>query len=134
MQIILDNLPWFLMFLGVLLFVESVYYLILDWRQSGTRTVNRRLRMLRSSPRKQEALRRRLRSQQDPVSRAFARVLPPVDRLVARSGLSITVPRFTLLVVATQALLAFVAFGLAHPAVDRGPGNSAGRSAFSCRC
>ena len=114
MQIILDNLPWFLMFLGVLLFVESAYYLILDWRQSGTRTVNRRLRMLRASPRKQQALRRRLRSQQDPVSRAFARVLPPVDRLVARSGLSITVPRFALLVVATQSLLAACAYGLAH--------------------
>ncbi len=114
MQIIFDNLPWILVFFGVLLFVESVYYLILDWRQSGTRTVNRRLRMLRASPRKQEALRRRLRSQQGPASRVFARVLPPVDRLVVRSGLSITVVQFALLVIAAQVLLAAGAYGLAH--------------------
>lgn len=109
MDLLLGNLPWFLLFLGVLLFVEAIYYLVRDWREGNSRAVHRRLRRLRAGADSSRSLRRLLRSPRGPASEAIGRALPALDRLVGRSGVTISLVQAVALM-AGGGVVAFAAF------------------------
>lgn len=116
MELILDNLPWFILFVGILLFVESAYYLIRDWRDGANGVVTRRMRLLRSGHDKGKSLRRLLRSPRDAVSVAIARAVPALDRLVAQSGMPVTVAHVAVLMIASSITATALFHGLSIPA------------------
>ncbi len=78
------------LFVGVLLLVEGLYYVINDMRGGAKATINRRLRLIESSDNSQQALYKLRRRRADGKTRALADLIPAMERLLAQSGVTIT--------------------------------------------
>ncbi len=95
------------LFIGVLLFIEGIYYFIQDYRGGTQATVNRRLRMLASGESSAEIL-RKLRRQSGKTSiQMIAQILPRFDQMIAQAGLTISVTRM-LTIMGGLSLVVFV--------------------------
>ena len=95
------------LFIGVLLFIEGIYYLIQDSRGGAQATVNRRLRMLARGESSAEIL-RKLRRQSEKISiQTIAQILPRFDRMITHAGLTISVTRM-LTIMGGLSLVVFV--------------------------
>ena len=95
------------LFIGVLLFIEGIYYLIQDSRGGTQATVNRRLRMLARGESSAEIL-RKLRRQSEKISiQTIAQILPRFDQMITHAGLAIPVTRM-LTIMGGLSLVVFV--------------------------
>lgn len=79
------------LFIGVLLFIEGIYYLIQDSRGGTQATVNRRLRMLATGESSAEILRKLRRQSEKTGVQMIAQILPRFDQMITHAGLTISV-------------------------------------------
>ena len=96
------------MFVGVLLLVEGIYYLVDDLRGGPKANINRRLRLLDSSDNSQEALHKLRRRRADGKAQMFTNLVPRLEKLLAQSGTTITAGQ----VLAMMVGVAVIMFGL----------------------
>ncbi len=96
------------MFVGVLLLVEGIYYLVDDLRGGSKANINRRLRLLDSSDNSQEALHKLRRRRADGKAQMFTNLVPRLEKLLAQSGTTITAGQ----VLAMMVGVAVIMFGL----------------------
>ncbi len=95
------------LFIGVLLFIEGIYYLIQDSRGGTQATVNRRLRMLATGESSAEILRKLRRQSEKTGIQVIAQILPRFDRMITHAGLTIPVTRM-LTIMGGLSLVVFV--------------------------
>jgi len=95
------------LFIGVLLFIEGIYYLIQDSRGGTQATVNRRLRMLASGESSADILRKLRRESEKTGIQVIAQILPRFDRMITHAGLTIPVTRM-LTIMGGLSLVVFV--------------------------
>ena len=95
------------LFIGVLLFIEGIYYLIQDSRGGTQATVNRRLRMLATGESSAEILRKLRRQSEKTGIQAIAQILPRFDQMITHAGLAIPVTRM-LTIMGGLSLVVFV--------------------------
>ncbi len=81
------------LFIGVLLFIEGIYYLIQDSRGGTQATVNRRLRMLAAGESSAEILRKLRRQSENTGIQMIAQILPRFDQMIMHAGLTISITR-----------------------------------------
>jgi tight adherence protein B len=98
-------LLYVVLFAGMLLFVEGIYYLVVDWRAGSAGAINRRLRLASQGDDPKNVLRKMRREDQDAVSLVLARLLPAVERIVGQSGSNITLTRLFFVCLALFALI-----------------------------
>ncbi len=96
------------MFVGVLLMVEGIYYLVDDLRGGPKANINRRLRLLDSSDNSQDALHKLRRRRADGKAQMFTNLVPRLEKLLAQSGTTITAGQ----VLAMMVGVAVIMFGL----------------------
>ena len=83
-------------FIGALLFLEGLYFLIIDLRGQSAKAVNRRLRLLAAGLTREAAL-LKLRRRRSGDEQGFAKLISeipgyePLDRLLTRGGLTLSV-------------------------------------------
>lgn len=117
-------LLYVVLFAGTLLFIEGIYYFVLDWRTKASGTINRRLRLSHHGDDPRNVLRKLRREDHGALSLALARLFPAIEKMVAQSGSNISLMRLSLIAAAILALAfsvirfatptpAPVAFGLA---------------------
>jgi len=89
----IEYLLYAVVFVGVLLFVEGIYYLIVG-RGSGAEAVNRRMKMLATGRGSKDVL-ETLRRGRDSAEGPYAAVpgLAALDLLISQSGVSVTLAR-----------------------------------------
>ncbi len=80
-------------FVGTLLLIEGVYYLIQDLREGPQHALNRRMRMIAAGTDTRTALRKLRRDTKDPLSRILASLVPSTDKLILHAGMTISVGR-----------------------------------------
>ena len=97
-------LLYVVLFAGTLLFIEGVYYLVMDWRYSGG-SINRRLRLSNRTDDQRAVLRKLRREDQGGLSNTLARLFPTAERIVLQSGVDITLTRLFLISMAIFALV-----------------------------
>ena len=85
------------LFIGTLLFIEGLYYLVLDLRTGGGSMINRRLRLTSRSDDPRAVLRKMRREDQGAISLGLARLFPGVEKIVAQSGSNISLLRLVLI-------------------------------------
>ncbi len=95
------------LFIGVLLFIEGIYYLIQDSRGGTQATVNRRLRMLARGENSAEILRKLRRESEKSGIQVIAQILPRFDQMITHAGLTISVTRM-LTIMGGLSLVVFV--------------------------
>ena len=95
------------LFIGFLLFIEGIYYLIQDSRGGTQATVNRRLRMLATGESSAEILRKLRRQSEKTSIQAIAQILPRFDQMITHAGLTIPVTRM-LTIMGGLSLVVFV--------------------------
>ncbi len=95
------------LFIGVLLFIEGIYYLIQDSRGGTQATVNRRLRMLARGENSAEILRKLRRESEKSGIQMIAQILPRFDQMITHAGLTISVTRM-LTIMGGLSLVVFV--------------------------
>jgi tight adherence protein B len=107
---------YILLFIGTLLFIEGIYFLVHDMRVGSERQINRRLRLIGSESDPRTVLRRMRREERSRVGQIVAQALPRLDRFITQSGLSIRTGQFVALMSGlTIAALLILAFGTALP-------------------
>ena len=109
-------------FIGALLFLEGLFYLLLDFRSRSNAAKNRRLRLLATGLSGEAALMRlrRRRAGEEGNLAALARNIPgydELDRLLGRAGLQISVGR-VLLMIAGITVALFVALFVLRKGAD----------------
>lgn len=105
------------LFVGTLLFIEGVYYLVLDWRTKSGSAINRRLRLTHHNDDLRSVLRKMRREDHGGISLALARIFPTVERIVAQSGSDTSLARLSLIVLAIFVLaFSLVRFATPTPA------------------
>ena len=92
------------LFAGTLLFIEGVYYLVVDWRYSGG-TINRRLRLASGTNDPRAVLRKLRREDQGAFSNALARLFPAAERIAMQSGANISLAQLSIISIAIFALI-----------------------------
>lgn len=102
------------LFAGTLLFIEGIYYLVLDWRSGAGGTINRRLRLASRNDDPRSVLRKLRREDHGMVSLALARMFPAIEKIVAQSGSDASLLRLSGFAVALFALI-FSVIRLATP-------------------
>jgi tight adherence protein B len=95
-------------FVGTLLLIEGIYYLIRDLREGPRHAVNRRMRMIAAGTDTRTTLRKLRRDTKDPLSRFLASLVPSTDRLILHAGLTISVGRLLFIML----VLWLVVFGV----------------------
>ncbi len=95
------------LFIGVLLFIEGIYYLIQDSRGGTQATINRRLRMLARGESSAEILRKLRRQSEKTSIQMIAQILPRFDQMITHAGLTISVTRM-LTIMGGLSLVVFV--------------------------
>ena len=95
------------MFVGVLLLVEGLFYLVDDLRGGPKASINRRLRLLESADNTQEVLHKLRRRNADGKAQMFTNLIPRLEKLLAQSGATITGGQVLALMVG----LAVISFG-----------------------
>ena len=95
------------LFIGVLLFIEGIYYLIQDSRGGTQATINRRLRMLARGESSAEILRKLRRQSEKTSIQMIAQILPRFDQMITHAGLTIPVTRM-LTIMGGLSLVVFV--------------------------
>ena len=95
------------LFIGVLLFIEGIYYLIQDSRGGTQATVNRRLRMLARGENSAEILRKLRRESEKSGIQMIAQILPRFDQMITHAGLTISGTRM-LTIMGGLSLVVFV--------------------------
>lgn len=95
------------LFIGVLLFIEGIYYLIQDSRGGTQATVNRRLRMLATGENSADILRKLRRQSEKTSIQMIAQILPRFDQMITHAGLTISVTRM-LTIMGGLSLVVFV--------------------------
>lgn len=94
-----------LLFVGILLFVEGVFYLVAGLRDGPEKRINRRLKLAAGNADLRAVLRKMRRENQGWLSDAINRVAPMIDRLIAQSGLELSTSRLAIIMVALTALI-----------------------------
>jgi tight adherence protein B len=85
------------LFVGVLLFVEGIFYLILDLRGGPQTRINRRLRMIRQGTDRQEVLNTLRRLKPQGGKRGLDFLFGSLDRLIGSAGLTLPTSRLLLI-------------------------------------
>ena len=93
------------LFAGTLLFIEGIYYFVVDWRTGAGSGINKRLRLSEQSDNPKAVLRKMRREDQDAVSRMLARVFPALENLAWQSGSNISLLRLFVIMGALFAVL-----------------------------
>lgn len=86
------------LFAGTLLFIEGIYYFVIDWRTGAGSAINRRLRLTRQNEDLKQVLRKMRREDQDFVSRMLARIFPWLENLASQSGSNISLLRLFVII------------------------------------
>jgi tight adherence protein B len=97
MNIDVVHLLYGILFVGTLLLVEGLYYLVRDLRQGPQWIVNRRLRMIASSADSRVVLSRLRRDRHDFISKALSGIFPRVELLMTQAGLTMSVLRLVII-------------------------------------
>ena len=95
------------MFVGVLLLVEGLFYLVDDLRGGPKAAINRRLRLLESADNTQQVLYKLRRRNAEGKAQYFTNLVPRLEKLLAQSGATITGGQ----VLAVMVSLAVILFG-----------------------
>jgi tight adherence protein B len=98
-------LLYVVLFAGTLLFIEGIYYLVVDWRSEAGSKINRRLRLASRGDDPRAVLRKLRREDHGVLSLALARLLPSVERVVAQSGSDMSLLRLASICAAIFALI-----------------------------
>ena len=93
-----------LLFLGTLLFVEGIFYLVAGLRDGPEKRVNRRLKLAAGNTDLRAVLRKMRREEQGFLSLAINRISPALDRLITQSGSEISTSRLALIMGGLTAL------------------------------
>lgn len=101
-----EILLYVVVFVGVLLFIEGLYYLIREGREDQEKNQNRRLRMIAESGDARAVLRKYRGEDRGPVDRFIIRLFPGLGRLQERAGSYAPPSRIALLALATAVLAA----------------------------
>lgn len=104
-------LIYIFLFIGTLLFIEGVYFLVHDMRGGSERQINRRLRMIGAGRDPRTVLRRLRREETDRIGKFIAQIVPRLDRFITQAGLSIRTGHFVMLMVSIT-IITFVAISL----------------------
>ena len=107
MEIFFDTttILYVLLFIGILLFVEGLFYLIAGFRDGPEKRINRRLKLAAGATDGRAVLRKMRRESQGWLSDAINRAAPQLDRLIAQSGAKIPTSRLAIIMVASTMLL-----------------------------
>lgn len=97
-------LLYVVLFAGTLLFIEGIYYLVVDWRRGGG-LINRRLRLSSRTDDQRAVLRKLRREDQGVLSNSLARLFPTAERIVLQSGVDISLARLFFISLVIFALL-----------------------------
>lgn len=81
------------LFVGTLLLVEGVFYLVASYKDGPEKRVNRRLKLAAGNADARAVLRKMRRENQGYFSALINRTVPALDRLIAQSGLEISTSR-----------------------------------------
>jgi len=101
-------------FIGTLLLVEGVYYLIRDMREGPQQALNRRMRMIAAGTDTRTTLRKLRRDTRDPISRMLATLVPSTDKLILHAGLTMSLGRL-LAIMAVLWVIVFAIFEVMTP-------------------
>lgn len=93
-------LVYIALFVGTLLLVEGLYYLVADWRSEAGSAINRRLRLSKDSSDPREVLRKLRRDDAGFFSKGIAFIFPAIERLMVQSGTNISTGRLLFYVLA----------------------------------
>jgi tight adherence protein B len=107
-------LLYVVLFAGTLLFIEGIYYLVVDWRSGIGPTLNRRLRLSSRVDDPRNVLRKLRREDHGVLSRALAQLFPAIEKMVAQSGSNMSLLRLTIIAAAIFAIT-FSVIRLASP-------------------
>lgn len=105
-------LIYIFLFVGTLLFIEGLYFLVHDMRIGPNRQINRRLRLIGAARDPRAVLRRLRREETNTMGKFVAQALPRLDRFITQSGIPIRTGQFTALMlgvtVITVVILALI--------------------------
>jgi tight adherence protein B len=93
------------LFVATLLLIEGLYYLVRDMREGPRQALNRRMRMIAAGTDTQTALRKLRRDTKDPLARMLAGIVPSTDKLILHAGLTMSITRLLLVMVALGTLI-----------------------------
>jgi len=96
------------LFVGTLLFIEGIYFLVHDMRVGQDRQINRRLRLIGASRDPRAVLRRLRREESNRFGKAFVHAIPRLDAFITQSGLSIRTGQFAMIMLGLTALTVIV--------------------------
>jgi len=96
------------LFVGTLLFIEGIYFLVHDMRVGQDRQINRRLRLIGASRDPRAVLRRLRREETNRFGKAFVQAIPRLDSFITQSGLSIRTGQFAMMMLGLTALTVIV--------------------------
>jgi len=99
------SIVYVLLFVGTLLLVEGLYFLIVDMRSGPEQIVNQRLRMAAGDPDSRAVLRKMRREDQGALSQWINNLAPPLDRLISQAGVQISTFRLVALMLGLSAML-----------------------------
>lgn len=102
------------LFVGTLLFIEGIYFLVTDWRTSGGNAINRRLILASRGNDPRSVLRKMRREDQSLLSRALVQFFPFLERLLLQSGTNMSLARLIVVISASFAMI-FTVIRLATP-------------------
>jgi tight adherence protein B len=92
-------------FVATLFLFEGVYYLIRDLREGPQQAMNRRMRMIAAGTDTQTTLRKLRRDSKDPLSRMLTAIVPSLDKLVLHAGMTISITRLMITMIAFAAVI-----------------------------
>lgn len=104
-------LIYIFLFVGTLLFIEGIYFLVHDMRVGPDRQINRRLRLIGASRDPRAVLRRMRREETTRLGKIIARGIPRLDNFITQSGMSIRTGQFAFLMLCLT-VVAFVVLSL----------------------
>ncbi|MGR8950378.1 MAG: type II secretion system F family protein [Gammaproteobacteria bacterium] len=99
MQFDLTTLLYVVLFIGTLLLVEGVFFLVASYRDGPEKRVNRRLMLGAKNSDARAVLRKMRREDQGGFSAIINRIVPMLDRLIAQSGLELSTSRLAFIMI-----------------------------------
>jgi tight adherence protein B len=106
------------LFLAVPLFIEGAYYILSDLLGNASRQKNRRLDLISKSKSAQVVLRKLQRGNDGPISKAAARAIPSLEKLLVESGSMMPISRvIALMTIIALFISATFAFTIAPPMI-----------------
>ncbi len=94
-----------LFFIGTLLLVEGLYFLIRDIKHGPEKIVNERLRLAAGNTDSRDVLRKMRREDQGSLSQWINGIAPSLNRLISQSGVQVSTFRLIILMLGSSAVL-----------------------------